>query len=790
MKARIIFLLFIGILLVPLYSLAQYQGTYTVGDNIADFGTLDSAMYAFQDSSRTGQIVLKMKPGEYDRGSINLDSITLEPESADTLDVIFTDGFNLSGKSVILNRLIIRSIKTERNSSTLYISQADSIIVRNCEISTSISSTTHSAACITLNYSKSDDAPTLLENNILTGSGYGIDFNGSGGLICVGNKVLNTGYSSFENEYKSTIINLSNNLFLGFVRLNGSLNANYTFNGNVLYGEVRIDDVNVVENCQFRDTLGRQYSDAWLGYPTIISNNYIGKTFTITSTGNTRKLSGNHFDGKGNISGYSYLSVTENIAYDRLSINGNASASIRNNKLFGGLAVGYYIKASVFNNILGGRLGSNSSIIIYNNNFMPSADLGYLSGNAIAYNNLFPSTVDLGGFGKVFSHNNYFPNGGNRDIHPYNIDPMLDSYGKATNPALAGIGININNNVLDRDSNIRAYLPTIGTHEICSTQPYNGRTEEITCGERYLISACNHAENTHWEPAEQIDVLAADQHYFAPKSNQVFHLYDTANYVIDSIRFVVGEFEPFSILSDSSSCYESTFISLGYTPTANYTWTPTTALYDSTYHFTFRSWIDSTTTYVYSIEIPGCDTIVDSVTYYVDPKPVLNNPFRMTQFDIASYSFNAYYYCIDSVRWHFGDGDTAHDNSGHAWHEYALDKDSVYYGFVVGYNLSATDTTFFTVDARPVNINEVAISNFVKFYPNPANDNLTIETDNQVLSDNVTATIYDTMGQTVEHFKINQSITSVALSKFKSGIYYIQLSSSFGSTTTKIVVAK
>lgn len=82
------------------------------------------------------------------------------------------------------------------------------------------------------------------------------------------------------------------------------------------------------------------------------------------------------------------------------------------------------------------------------------------------------------------------------------------------------------------------------------------------------------------------------------------------------------------------------------------------------------------------------------------------------------------------------------------------------------HNTSSSATLFVT------GINEIEIAN-VKIYPNPATDNITV--DLPTLTNKTTATIYDVLGATQKYVVLDQQQTSIDISSFARGVYFIEV---------------
>lgn len=95
------------------------------------------------------------------------------------------------------------------------------------------------------------------------------------------------------------------------------------------------------------------------------------------------------------------------------------------------------------------------------------------------------------------------------------------------------------------------------------------------------------------------------------------------------------------------------------------------------------------------------------------------------------------------------------------------------------------DFLFDDIKTQGVGVNNVLANSDVKVYPNPANENVSIETNK---GNNNVITILDLSGKTIETINTSKSITVLNTSNLTSGIYFIQITNEFGSITKKLVI--
>jgi hypothetical protein len=91
----------------------------------------------------------------------------------------------------------------------------------------------------------------------------------------------------------------------------------------------------------------------------------------------------------------------------------------------------------------------------------------------------------------------------------------------------------------------------------------------------------------------------------------------------------------------------------------------------------------------------------------------------------------------------------------------------IVYDSLGGCHNTSSSAALFVTD-----INEIELMN-VKIFPNPATDNVTIDLSN--LTNKTTVTIYDVLGTMQQHVVLNQQQTSIDISNFARGVYFIEV---------------
>lgn len=95
------------------------------------------------------------------------------------------------------------------------------------------------------------------------------------------------------------------------------------------------------------------------------------------------------------------------------------------------------------------------------------------------------------------------------------------------------------------------------------------------------------------------------------------------------------------------------------------------------------------------------------------------------------------------------------------------------------------DFLFDDIKTAGVGVNNVLANSDVKVYPNPAKENVSIET---IKGNNNVITILDLSGKIIEMVNTSKTITVLNTSNLTSGIYFIQITNEFGSITKKLVI--
>ncbi len=104
-------------------------------------------------------------------------------------------------------------------------------------------------------------------------------------------------------------------------------------------------------------------------------------------------------------------------------------------------------------------------------------------------------------------------------------------------------------------------------------------------------------------------------------------------------------------------------------------------------------------------------------------------------------------------------------------------------GWAGGFSINATTSGIFKWDATS-NIKPIAETINMNIYPNPTSSFINIESYNNIQK----VEIYNTTGQIIQSFSINNSLAKLDVSNLKSGIYLIKVRHEKGINTYRVVI--
>jgi PKD repeat protein len=146
-------------------------------------------------------------------------------------------------------------------------------------------------------------------------------------------------------------------------------------------------------------------------------------------------------------------------------------------------------------------------------------------------------------------------------------------------------------------------------------------------------------------------------------------------------------------------------------------------------------------------------------------------------------------------RWDFGvagDADSAVTKDA----SYTYTENGTYTITLIAFSPAGNDTTTETINVFPTAVKEAnsAIEGSVKVYPNPANSNVSVDFTLNRTAD-VEISIYDLTGRGVKHFANESFSTGINtvnfdMSDVNNGFYFINIKSSTGSKTVRLMISK
>ena len=91
---------------------------------------------------------------------------------------------------------------------------------------------------------------------------------------------------------------------------------------------------------------------------------------------------------------------------------------------------------------------------------------------------------------------------------------------------------------------------------------------------------------------------------------------------------------------------------------------------------------------------------------------------------------------------------------------------------------------FVTVDGELLKVTE--LSSIAKVYPNPANDQVRVESANDITS----VKVYNMMGALVQTIPASSKVVNVNLSDYSNGVYFFNIRQSDGMVSNQRVIVK
>jgi hypothetical protein len=408
----------------------------------------------------------------------------------------------------------------------------------------------------------------------------------------------------------------------------------------------------------------------------------------------------------------------------------------------------------------------NSTIDVENNNF--SKPIHYRFGSPLYLTNI--------------KNNNYYPYFGSKGQNIKHIDPLYvsDSVLVSQNTLLIGKGINSYvSPLIDIDSIVRAFIPTIGANELCISVD----TVEINCGDALQLLICNSDTlvNPVWTPNF---FMSNDSLY-----NPIVKPYVTTTYVlndgVDVVDSIVVVVNPFILEMPSDKDVYCGYAGVIYQipnplVDVSYSWSPNDSvfLYDD-YKY-YANPID-TTTYILTLTHDYCGVYIDSVTINLDQSPVARGRIDSI-IDLNQIYFKDLSRCADSVKWFFGDGETSTEfNPLHVYN-----STGIFYWTVEAYNEygSRVYNSFVFIDSD-IGIGAIENANKINLFPNPNNGVFTLF----VKEEYTELKVLNSRGQSISLDQIEITSESdnyryVELIDVESGMYFLKIKSKDNSIKT------
>ncbi len=189
----------------------------------------------------------------------------------------------------------------------------------------------------------------------------------------------------------------------------------------------------------------------------------------------------------------------------------------------------------------------------------------------------------------------------------------------------------------------------------------------------------------------------------------------------------------------------------------------------------------------YAVDVfDGVCTVSDTINVTMLPQPSAGN-IQVTTLSECSYYFeltNAQ--DVTTYLWNFGDG-TPTSSQMNPTHNFSNGTYSV---SVVATNNCGSTTRATQVTCATTGIEGIGISdNAINIYPNPANSQLTVESDGNIRLEQVT--LYNILGQVVLDYSVANALTyQMNIAHLPAGIYTAKIQTNKGIVNKKLEVVK
>jgi len=406
---------------------AILSGTYTVGSSSADFATMDDAMEALQYCGVKGAVVMKLENGTYNKvtlpnsipGISKNNTVTFTSASGNANDVVIAStGVALTlvdASHLVFKNITIGDTVDNTTYAVQFIGMCENIEIRECNIYSSITSTSTSYTAIYCNnngQSKYLKDVRILNNNIRGGyynmymyfiCGNSSNNMSAGGVSIIGNTLSDAYNYGIYNYYYGRYYHISNNF------IKNRQNATNTFYGIYSYYYTTIDTMqnNRIHITTTSSAYGMQlqyYQNYHTSYgalnPMLVANNEL-----IISGGSTVY---GIYDGSG--SSYSRYNFYHN------SIYCNTTST----------AYGFYIypySSSYKYTVMGNNVYLNTTSTGY---MMYFGSTSYMSTSYCTFNfNNYYKPSGTAYYSQSYTSLSAWQSGTGHDGNSYNIDPLF-----------------------------------------------------------------------------------------------------------------------------------------------------------------------------------------------------------------------------------------------------------------------------------------------------------------------------------------------------------------------------
>ncbi|MEA1872807.1 MAG: T9SS type A sorting domain-containing protein [Bacteroidota bacterium] len=722
------------------------SGNYTIGTT-GDYSSFDNALQTLLDCGMDSSIVFNVETGNYDE-QLNIDgyyissdssawTITFQSQSGDSTDVVLQyDADSLNNyvvklktiENLIFKNMTFKALDTSFARVIVFEDLIKNIVVSNNQIigSHTISDDNQIACIYSDNLNEIDTMSINFNNNYIVDGSYGIDFDfGWSGdvknnFISSYNKFYNQSYAGIYLNGVSNIQIIKNNTIESYN------NPNYG-----IYSS-GIDSLNISSNII---SLSSSESNCY-GIENFSSHNIIANNFI-----SLKAIQNAHV--------YGYYSSSFSILY--------------NNTVFC-YGDGNYYSSPV-------TVSASTSIITNNN-------LVNLITERVIYS-LYTITSD---YNNLYSNSSYF------DFNDWQISTGMDSNSVSfmpdfvsgtdlhTNSALLyQTGIAIPEITTDIDGETRNNPPCIGADEF-DNPVFNAGNDTVFCyynqyfqENSYVYDIGLGYDSYQWSTGSDSSSISIDTLTSVGNNSYTVTVTIGTNTYSDTINILYDKPEPISNIEYCAATNDSILI------TAN--------------QYNYYLWNNGDTTQsIYGFPYYGYNIIVTdnygctakSPTFYVE-----NNQYPALLPDDTVICCNQ---SVELVANNYNESDLYNKfdfiwNTGDTTH--TLIVDSIHYGigihtFIVSvvnkasvFNCESKDTINIEIQDC-IGIDEYSNDNIIKIYPNPATNNLTINSE-KLLINNIE--ILDITGKLVLTPLLQKTSTTQTfdINRLKKGLYFIKI---------------